>query len=110
MDDEPALDICFDRLTTGGTVIAATMGAYQERPTNRRSDPTARPGTEEDFRLAVVTRKLWRPGRTLRIAFNGAPDTLRTRIFDYAKQWLEYAHVRFERVNDDAEAEIRIAF
>jgi hypothetical protein len=109
--DDPALDICFDRLPPGGDVMAAATTALAERPTNRPSNTVEEPKTEADaFRLAVVTSKLWRPGRTLRIAFSGGADGLRTRVLDYAKQWLAHAFVRFERVNDDKDAEIRIAF
>lgn len=55
--------------------------------------------------------RLWTPGQTLRISFvDPTEDDVKKAIFAAASEWLEYANLQFERVDDeDATAEIRIS-
>src|SRR5690242_2156604 len=108
MGDEPLLDICYDRIPAGADALEVVSTAPVDG-----TNPPARTATKpeaEDFRLAVVTSKLWRPGSTLRIAFAGGSDVLRAAVLDQARHWLESANVHFEQVNDDEEAEVRTSF
>jgi serralysin len=68
--------------------------------------------------IAVVARKLWRPGRTLRVRFMESgdgypdiPDVVKDRIIYYANRWIEDADVNLEFVfgTDAADAEIRVS-
>ena len=54
--------------------------------------------------------KLWETGQTLRISFvNIRGDVSKKAIYDIACEWLKYAYLNFELVDDkDASAEIRI--
>jgi hypothetical protein len=108
MGDEPLLDICYDRIPAGADALEVVSTA----PVDGTNPPvrTAVKPEAEDFRLAIVTSKLWRPGGTLRIAFIGGSDVLRAAVLDHARHWLESANVHFEQVNDGQEAEIRTSF
>lgn len=60
--------------------------------------------------MALVIGKLWRNGRTLRIAFMDKPHPLiKEKIIYYANEWLKYANLNFEFV-DGSVGEIRISF
>ena len=60
---------CIDRVLPDQDRIRAAELASAERTTNRPPGgaPAASSTPEERFRMAVETRKLWRPGRTLRV-------------------------------------------
>ena len=111
MDDDPTIDWCIDRVLPGEVLVDAARAALDERETNQPTGRTVGPApSDEAFRLAVVTGKLWRPGRTLRVAFIGGDDRLRARVLDHARQWLAHAYLHFEQVGDAEEAEIRVGF
>lgn len=58
--------------------------------------------------IAVVAKKLWQPGRTLRVRFMDNPhQTVRQKIEKYAHQWEKYVNIRFV-FGSSANAEIRI--
>jgi len=59
--------------------------------------------------IFAITRKLW-PKRTLRIRFlEGEPEVQR-KVRRYARQWTQYARMRFIFVSDNSPADIRISF
>jgi hypothetical protein len=63
--------------------------------------------------LALLTGNLWRPGRTLRVAFlDQNPDpNLCERVKHVANEWSMYANVTFEFLSDPrATSDIRITF
>jgi len=64
---------------------------------------------ESPFELALVTKKVWKPGRTLRVKFLEGPPDVQKRIEDYAMQWTKYGNVKLEFVKTGA-ADIRISF
>ena len=65
---------------------------------------------ETQIKQAQPKPKLWTPGQTLRISFiNIRGDVSKKAIYDIACEWLKYAYLNFELVDDkDASAEIRI--
>lgn len=80
--------------------------AIQENPAN-----AARPdGSGRRRKRGVGTVSLfWLPGRTLKIAFlEGTEPALKAAVFNVACQWLEYANLHFELIDDVAEADITI--
>lgn len=91
----------------------AIVAAIEERPDNVKmsfSEPglamaaagIAAPG------MAVFTKKLWKPGRTLRVRFlDDPPARVREMIEKYARQWEQHANIRIS-FGEDADAEIRI--
>ena len=86
--------------------------AIAERPDN------ASPSVAMDFsnnihrtdveEIALVTRKLWKNGRTLNVRFlDGDPD-IQEKVIRWAKEWEEYANIKFS-FNNKPDAEIRVS-
>ena len=101
--------VCIDRrLGTADTVRAAER-AVAEREGNAPGDRPAPSTWRERVRLAVETKKRWRPGRTLRVRFlDGEPEVHR-RVRELAAEWMDHAHVKLD-FGDDPAAELRVAF
>ena len=60
--------------------------------------------------MALVIGKLWKTGRTLRIAFHDNPHpVIKEKVIQYASEWLKYANLKFEFV-DGTDGEVRIGF
>ena len=58
--------------------------------------------------MAVYAKKLWKPGRTLRVRFlDDPPSSVRQHIEKFAHEWEAHAHIAFAFGNDP-DAEIRI--
>lgn len=68
----------------------------------------------EEFRLllemAAETKKLWKPGETLKVYFYGGQDTRTERVLEYASIWSKYCSINFEATTLIEEAKIRVAF
>ncbi len=81
----------------------AVAAAIQERPDNM-------PAPGGPLSLATA-KKLWKPGRTLRIRFidPGVSDERKQLTFDVANEWTQYANLTFE-LSDDIDAELRVSF
>ena len=61
------------------------------------------------FELALVSQKMWKPGRTLRIRFLDGDPAVHRRIEERAREWLNFADLKFEFGNHP-NAEIRVSF
>lgn len=97
---EPSSRTCFDRRVPLHLTEVAQAIAHKENPAN----PAPRP--EE---AAVESAKLWRPGRSLKIAFlDGVPE-VQERVKKHALVWTEYVNLDFVFV-EGPDAEIRISF
>ncbi|HYR08892.1 MAG TPA: M12 family metallopeptidase [Longimicrobium sp.] len=91
----------------------AIVAAIEERPDNVTM-PFGEPGLAAAAAgfgapgMAVFTKKLWKPGRTLRVRFlDNPPARVREQIEKYAHAWEQYANIKFSFGNDP-NAEIRI--
>ena len=91
----------------------ALANAIDERPDNiimSHNEPslaTAGNGIDAPG-MAVFHKKLWKPGRALRVRFLDAPHpTVTTKIEQFAHEWEQYANVTLVFGNDP-DAEIRI--
>jgi hypothetical protein len=60
--------------------------------------------------MAAQTRKLWKPGETLKIYFFGGQDTRTHRVTDYAKIWSKHCSIKFQPTMIIEEAQIRVGF
>ena len=87
--------------------------ALRENPANLSPPPGPGPLHDAIMHMdapfiGIVFRKMWRPGRTLRIAFMGTVNSIvRTKIKAYANQWLSHVNLRFSWVTGSA-GDIRI--
>jgi hypothetical protein len=91
---------CIDRVIPTELRQEAMRAAAQENPENVQASP---------LELVVEHRKLWQPGRTLRVRFLEGSPKIRRNVQRFAEQWTQYANIRFQFV-DSGDAEIRVAF
>lgn len=98
-----ALRVCVDRFVPPELEAEAQRRALKENPAN--VPPPGGGGLE----IAVIPKKLWKPGRVLRVRFLGGNPELQKKVADVAQQWTQFANIHFE-FGDDPEAEIRVAF
>jgi len=83
----------------------AQLRAMEENPSN--VPPVGESGRA--LELALLKKKLWKPGRVLRVRFLGGHPDLQQKVAAVAQQWSQFANIRFKFV-EDPEAEIRVAF
>jgi Matrixin len=90
--------ICFERVIPSQYSKIARQIARAENPANGSG-----------FEAAALSSKLWRPGRTLHVAFLDGIPAVQTKVEYYAQQWSKYANITFT-FGTDSNAEIRISF
>jgi hypothetical protein len=100
------LRVCIDKVLPRKLQPEAELRAMEENPAN-----TPRPGEAgtERLEIAVLRRKLWKPGRVLRVRFLDGIAGVQDKVAAKAKEWEQYVNIHFE-FGDDPEAEIRISF
>jgi hypothetical protein len=52
----------------------------------------------------------WNAGQTLRVKFLNEEEELHERVMNAASAWEDYANIKFEKVEPDEDAEIRVKF
>jgi hypothetical protein len=82
--------------------------AVANRPSNLPADEEAPTTPDEQFRMAVKSKKLWPNGKTLRIKFLDTDDYVQQKVLEVASQWLPHVNLSFEHVRQ-GEAEIRVS-
>jgi serralysin len=104
---------CVDRVIPAELQGEALVVALEERSDNIET-PATRPGLVTTGNsmpgpgIAVFTKKLWKPGRTLRVTFLDNPGpVVRAAIEKYAHQWERFANITFV-FGTDPGSEIRI--
>lgn len=105
-EDLKKIRFCVDKVVPLELAEKADEVAIAENPDNAPDvdlDPAA------TDRLALVTRKMWRNGRTLRVCFLDGSAAMREKVLEKANVWTKYANIKFDLV-DDEDAEIRISF
>jgi hypothetical protein len=115
MTSTPILKMCIDKAyRTPEESIAAARLAIAENPENAPGlSPAPRfgvaPAAAERARIAFVTGKKWKNGRTLRVRFLGGTPAITDKVQFYARQWMDHANLTLAFGNDPG-AEIRVAF
>lgn len=97
-DNKPR--ICFERMLPPKYAKIARQKAIAENPANANASA---------FEAAVLRSKLWRPGRTLRIAFLDGIPAVQTKVERYARLWSQYANIALA-FGPNPNTEIRISF
>ena len=103
-EDIAGIKMCVDKFVPLEFDKQAEQVALNERASNA---PNANPNANE--RLALITGKMWKNGRTLRVAFLDGTPKMQEKVRKYADVWSEFANINFE-FGDDPDAEIRISF
>lgn len=100
--------VCLDRRVEGARRTRAERRAVGVNPANamRLSMPA---GVDLPMSLALVTRKLWKPGMVLRVRFLDGDPVVQQRLQPFAHVWSQSANIRFV-FGDDPDAELRVSF
>ncbi|HVW12512.1 MAG TPA: M12 family metallopeptidase [Mucilaginibacter sp.] len=61
-------------------------------------------------RMALITDNKWQSGATLNIGFLNGSDIQKRQTQKMAAEWLQYADIKFNYIDDPQQATIRIAF
>lgn len=111
MASKRILRICFDRVLEGEQLQNALQAAFEERFENPPILPpraaSAAPPTP--FELALLTRSLWKPGRTLHVRFLDGELVVQQKVEAIAHMWEDFANIKL-MFDNDPNAEIRISF
>jgi len=102
---------CVDRILPPSRDVRARRRSVEVNPANAiLMDPLPFvPGAPIPAALAAVTRKLWKPGMTLRVRFLDGDPVIQQRLQPYAHIWSQFGNIKFA-FGDDPDAEIRISF
>ena len=98
MAGEP-LGACIDRFLPEELADVA-------RAVNATEQGLSRPSPME---MALVSAKMWKPGRKLRVCFLDGDPKVHEKIASYAKQWMQYANIVLDFVTGKT-GDIRISF
>jgi serralysin len=107
LEDIKSKDINFENIKVCIDIPAdmseeAQKIAFEENPNNAKTTD----GSSD--RMALITGKKWRPGRTLRVRFLDGDPVVQMKIAAIAKQWTQYANIKLVFGNEP-DAEIRIS-
>lgn len=102
---------CVDRILEGPRLTRAERRAVEVNPANAMllDQLPAIAGIDLPQSLALVTKKLWKPGMTIRVRFLDGDPVVQQRLQPFAHVWSQYANLKFVFGNDP-DAEIRISF
>jgi Astacin (Peptidase family M12A) len=104
-ENQEEIHACVDAVLPLAMQEEAMQRAVNENPANQ----TEKIDPQTGKKAFVVTGKLWKPGRTLRVKFVGGTAAVRDKVKQYANEWSEYVNIKFD-FRDDEDAEIRVAF
>lgn len=114
MTSSSIIKMCIDKVLPQEQAIDAARRAMAENPENapgRMTPPRfgVAPAAAERARMAILTGRKWKNGRTLRVGFMGGDPAVRDKVQFFAKQWMDYVNITLQFVNDPG-ADIRVAF
>jgi len=102
---------CVDRVLDGARQARAERRSVEVNPANAMllDAMPAIAGIDLPQSQAVVTKKLWKPGMTIRVRFLDGDPVIQQRLQPFAHIWSQYANLKFA-FGADPDAEIRISF
>ena len=107
------MKICTEMLLEPDMLLEAAKKAVEENPSNADLTIAAilaqDPEQLDGARMALVTRKMWKPGRTLKVRFMDGHPVVQEKVKQFALQWCQFANINLD-FGDHADAEIRISF
>jgi len=98
------LHMCTDRVLPFEQEAEAKLIAEEENPANVHL-----PDEQLPLSGAADARKLWKPGRVLRVRFLDGVQAVQEKVAAIAQGWSNFANITFV-FDDDPDAEIRISF
>ncbi|KAE9389618.1 zincin [Gymnopus androsaceus JB14] len=116
--DEPSIHFCGELFLPTNDSEGAIRKALEENPANAALStdiPVSPAGgiaslaVAEPSAIGLYVRKMWAPGRTLRVRFLGGNEYLWQKVKQYAVVWSKHANIQFQFV-DSGDTEIRVGF
>ena len=121
-----ALEVCVDKFLPEEDLARAAQMSLEENEHNAVLNPVhpAAGGGSFDFdeaaaldpdllvnqpQMAIVTSKMWQPGRVLRCRFLSGDSKVQENVVRHAQEWMKYANIGLT-FGSDPQAEIRIDF
>ena len=99
---QKTLKVCTDPKLTPAQKAKADQLAIRENPANAGK-------SEGGLEMALEVKKLWKPGRTLKVRFMDGVPSVQAKVERYAKMWEQFANIKFD-FGPHPDAEIRISF
>jgi hypothetical protein len=99
--------MCIDRFVPDPVRSDVEADALAARPDNLRLEPIG--GGPLPARMAVVVSALWPTGEQLKVRFLDGEESIKGRVEERAREWMDHANIAFE-FGDDPAADIRISF
>lgn len=106
---EEIIEFCVERILPDEWQIPAMEKAIEERADNLPIIAPTPDGRPRPFELVLESKKLWQPGRTLRIRFLDGDPVVQAKVKQYAQQWTQHANIKFD-FGVEPDADIRISF
>lgn len=104
--EQPIIKMCIDKeLSYDPTTQIKAYKIAKEQ--NMRNIPEA--NIVSPVHLALVRAKFHKVGGTLRVKFLNGTTAQKTKVAEFAKQWEQYANIKFEFVTTGT-SDIRVAF
>src|SRR5512134_644442 len=102
--DQP-IKICIDRVLPPEMTDQAQLAAIMENPANLAS-PEEMDQPPQARAIALLKKKLWKPGRTLHVRFLDGDPKVQAKVAAVAPEWSKYANIHFD-FDGASNAEIR---
>lgn len=104
------LYLCIDRVIPMARKIQAAHAAVGENLNNApRMPPKMAGASTHPVKMALLTGKKWKNGRTLGVKFLDGSATQKQRVTEHAKEWMKYANIKLNFAKA-ARPNIRISF
>ena len=104
------IHLCVDRILTGDQKLRAYELSVKENPRNAPQVPRMPGMSLHPMKMALLSGKLWKRGRVLRVGFLDGSATQRKRVWAYATEWMKYANVQFKSSTSLSSCDIRVSF
>ena len=105
---EQPIKMCVDRVLPPEMTDQAQLAAIMENPADLAS-PEEMNQPPQARAIALLKKKLWKPGRTLHVRFLDGDPKVKAKVAAVAQEWSKYANIHFA-FDDAPNAEIRISF
>lgn len=105
------LKICVDQPSLANNLPPRINSAGQPIPKINSDGSLSTPGVIRQG-LVAATEKMWNPGDviTVYLSTSNGSDRIRDRVIHYAREWEQYANIKFDFITDFTAAKIKVGF
>lgn len=102
--------MCVDRTIDPDDIVRSAELAVIELPANAPFWPHVDDAIFTPERMALITNKMWAPGRTLSVAFLDGTSSQINTVAKRASVWMDYANLTLQFGASPAASELRVSF